>query len=76
MTYEDFLKEKQKSVIKSGFEVKELNDHLFPFQDFIVRRALLAGKYAVFADTGLGKTIMQLEWAHRVAESSNSLQLF
>lgn len=68
MNYEDFLKEKQRSVIKSGFEVKKINNHLFPFQDFIVRRALLAGKYAVFADTGLGKTIMQLEWAHRVAE--------
>src|SRR5574343_1154712 len=68
MEYKDFLKSKQKRIIESGFEVKELNNHLFPFQDFIVRRALKAGKYAIFADTGLGKTIMQLEWAHRVAE--------
>ena len=68
MEYSEFLLQKQKKVIKSGFIVDKLNDHLFEFQDFIVRSALHAGKYAVFADTGLGKTIMQLEWAHRVAE--------
>jgi len=66
MEYSEFLKQKQKRVIESGFEPERLNDHLFPFQDFIVRRALRAGKYAIFADTGLGKTIMQLEWAHQV----------
>ena len=66
MKYSEFLKQKQKRVIESGFEPEKLNNHLFPFQDFIVRRALRAGKYAIFADTGLGKTIMQLEWAHQV----------
>jgi DNA modification methylase len=68
MTYKDFLEKKQKRVIESGFEPINLNNHLFPFQEFIVRRALKAGKYAIFADTGLGKTIMQLEWAHQVVE--------
>jgi DNA modification methylase len=66
MEYIEFLKTKQKRIIESGFEVKKLNDHLFPFEKFIVDRALKAGKYAIFADTGLGKTIMQLEWAHQV----------
>lgn len=66
MNYIDFLETKRKSVIKSGFEVNEFNSHLFEFQKFIVDRALRAGKYAIFADTGLGKTIMQLEWAHQV----------
>ena len=66
MEYSEFLKQKQKRVIESGFDPEKLNDHLFPFQEFIVRRALKAGKYAIFADTGLGKTIMQLEWAHQV----------
>lgn len=64
--YNQFLESKVKSHQLSGFEVGELNSHLFPFQDFIVRRALKAGKYAIFADCGLGKTIMQLEWAHQV----------
>lgn len=70
MNYEQFLKKKQKQVIQSGFEVdqKLLNKNLFDFQKFIVSRALKAGKYAIFADCGLGKTLMQLEWASKVHE--------
>lgn len=66
--YEIFLLSKQKTLIQSGFEVGSLNKNLFPFQDFIVRRALKAGKYAIFADCGLGKTFMQIEWAKLVNE--------
>jgi DNA modification methylase len=66
--YLQFLETKAKTLTISGFDVEELNPLLFPFQSFIVRRALKAGKYAVFADCGLGKTFMQLEWAYRVAE--------
>jgi len=66
--YQKFLESKQKSHIISGFDVdeKELNKNLFPFQKFIVKRALKAGKYALFEDCGLGKTIQQLEWANKV----------
>lgn len=66
--YHSLLKSKAKTLIQSGFKVadSDLNKFLFPFQGFIVNRALLAGKYAIFADCGLGKTLMQLEWAHRV----------
>lgn len=71
MEYTEFLKSKQKKVTESGFECNKLNNHLFPFQEFIVKRALKAGKYAIFADTGLGKTIMQLEWAHQVVLHTN-----
>ena len=69
----DILKTKQKSIVQSGFEIPQskLNPLLFPFQKFIVRRALKAGKYAVFADCGLGKTFMQLEWAYRVTVKTN-----
>ena len=66
MNYDEFLLSKQKSITHSGFDPTELNSMLFPFQAFIVRRALNAGKYAIFADCGLGKTFMQLEWAYRV----------
>jgi len=71
--YEKFLATKQKSHTKSGFEIDEsqLNSKLFPFQQFIVKRALHYGKYAIFADCGLGKTLMQLEWAQRVKEHTN-----
>ncbi len=68
MDYAGFLASKQKAVVNSGFHVEtsELNYHLFEFQKFIVQRALLRGKYAVFADCGLGKTLMQLEFARLV----------
>ena len=71
--YEKFLESKQKSHSVSGFEIPEtkLNEKLFPFQKFIVKRALHYGKYAIFADCGLGKTLMQLEWAQRVKEHTN-----
>ena len=73
MTYEQFLETKQKTHTESGFEVSDekLNGYLFPFQKFIVKRALKAGKYAIFADCGLGKTLMQLSWAEKVANQTN-----
>ena len=66
--YLKFLEGKQKTHVLSGFNVNEneLNGYMFPFQKFIVKRALKAGKYAIFADCGLGKTLMQLEWANQV----------
>ena len=64
--YEDFLAVKLRTNVTSGFSPSSLHESLFAFQSFIVRRALVAGRYAVFADCGLGKTFMQLEWAKRV----------
>ncbi len=57
MDYKEFIKTKVKSVLDSGFniETEELNSKLFDFQKFIVQKALKKGKYAIFADCGLGK---------------------
>lgn len=73
MEYKEFLETKHKSHIYSGFDVNDemLNTKLFPFQKFIVKRAIKAGKYAIFADCGLGKTFMQLEWSRLVSEETN-----
>lgn len=73
MEYAEFLKTKKKDHIQSGFDItiEELNTNLFDFQKFIVQRALKAGKYAIFADCGLGKTLMQLEWAKNIALKLN-----
>ena len=70
MDYDDFLDRKAKSVMPSGFDIDEgaLNPALFDFQRAIVRWALKKGKAAMFLDTGLGKTLQQCEWAHRVCE--------
>lgn len=68
MDYKDFLKTKEKSHISSGFDIEEssLNKNLFDFQKFTVKTALKKGRFAVFADCGLGKTLMQLSWANEV----------
>lgn len=71
MTYDDFLKTKIQHVKDSGFEVDQLNPALFDFQDFIVRRALKAGRYALFCECGTGKTIMQLSWADEVRKHTH-----
>lgn len=74
MTYDEFLRSKMKTKIDSGFDVNqdEFNSRLFPFQKFILTRALKAGKFAIFADCGLGKTFMQLEWARLVYEQTGN----
>ena len=68
--YMEFLEKKKQTRVESGFNVeeKDLNPALFPFQKYCVRRALAAGKFALFEDCGLGKTIQQLEWSQKVAE--------
>lgn len=71
--YQEFLNSKIKRIQESGFDVDEnsLNKQLFDFQKFIVKRALKSGRYAIFADCGLGKTFMQLEWANQVTRHTN-----
>lgn len=73
MTYKEFLAKKIKSIDESGFDIKDemLNNNLFPFQRYIVKTALKKGRYAIFADCGLGKTLMQLEWANQVNKNTN-----
>jgi len=67
MEYEEFLKSKTFEIQESGFECDELNSKLKGFQRHIVKTALKKGRYAIFAETGLGKTIMQLAWADAVS---------
>jgi len=73
MNYQEFLSKKKKSIIESGFEIdqEELNNNLFDFQKYIVQIAIRKGRFAIFADCGLGKTLMQLEWANQVYLRTN-----
>lgn len=70
MAYSDFLQRKQFRVVPSGFDcpASSLNPLLFEFQRDIDRWALRKGKAAIFADCGMGKTPMQLEWAHQITQ--------
>ena len=71
--YARFLEMKKTRVESSGFEVSDddMNRTLFDFQRYCVRRALRAGKFALFEDCGLGKTIQQLEWRKHVSVHAN-----
>lgn len=72
--YEKFLQNKKARITKGGFIIDEndLNPQLFPFQKYCVKRALENGKFALFEDCGLGKTIEQLEWSQKVIEHTNT----
>ena len=70
--YHEFLKSKRLVVKPSGFEPDGISEILFPFQKDIVRWACKKGKAAIFAGTGLGKTGMQLEWAHQVHQHTGA----
>jgi DNA modification methylase len=67
MNYDAFLKQKEitdvPTGIDSGFNISPM---LFDFQRDIVIWALKRGRAAIFADCGLGKTPMQLEWARHI----------
>jgi len=64
MKYSEFLSKKQFDNPQNGLSIiPELSPFLFDFQKAIVRWALRRGRAAIFADCGMGKTIMQLEWA-------------
>ena len=45
----------------------ELPEFMFPHQRDIVSWALRRGRSAVFAGTGLGKTLMELVWGDKVS---------
>ncbi len=67
-TYMDFLKSKMAIAKDTGVEIdpSEVNPALLPHQRDIVCWALRGGRRAVFAQFGLGKTIIQLEFCKQV----------
>jgi superfamily II DNA or RNA helicase len=69
MNYQEFLESKRIAQPASGIEPGEINPFLFPFQRDIVRWALRRGRACIFADCGMGKTFMQLEWARQIPGS-------
>ena len=72
--YQAFLASKAPRAPASGFtEVPDLSPSLKPFQAAMTSWALRRGRAAIFAGTGLGKTLMQLEWARVVAEEHGNV---
>jgi hypothetical protein len=75
MNYELFVAKKRRAEIATGHNPGLLNEHLFDFQHAIVSWAARRGRAAIFADTGLGKTLMQLSWADEVTRHTGSMVL-
>ena len=65
MDYADFLAAKQPRSVAAGWDTGPLHPSLHEWQQQIVRWAARRRTAAIFADTGLGKTRMQVEWGRR-----------
>lgn len=75
--YHGWIAKKSTVAPRSGLTVdpSDLGSHLFPFQRDLTQWALKKGRAALFADTGLGKTVMQLEWARHISPQGRVLIL-
>ena len=71
MDYYDFLRSKQHLLGEFGFEATWMPDGAKPHQQHIIDRSVRKGRIGVFADTGLGKTLIQLAIAQNVAMHTN-----
>ncbi len=71
ISYETFLKGKQKTLQPTGFECEPENNNLFDFQRTITKWALKKGRSGLFLDTGLGKTICELVYSEEVYKKTN-----
>jgi hypothetical protein len=70
-SYLEFLERKKHSIGDFGFNVNYLPDIAFDFQKYIIEKAVKKGRMAVFADTGLGKTLIQLSIAKNIVNHTN-----
>ena len=68
--YLAFLKSKMAIAKDTGFEIdtSELNPALLPHQKDIIKWAIKGGRRAVFAQFGLGKTVIQLEFCKQITK--------
>ena len=64
--YAEFLHNKSQLDSAGGFEPLDVPDFLFGFQKYLVDWSVRQGRGALFADCGMGKTPMELSWAHNV----------
>lgn len=75
MSYADFLHSKRPRATECGIAVDDLASHLFPYQAECVRFLLRVGSGGLFLDTGLGKTLCELEWAEHARNATNGRAL-
>lgn len=69
--YQKFIENKKHLLGSFGFEPNYIPDIAFDFQKFIIEKAIRKGRTAIFADTGLGKTLIQLSIAKNIINHTN-----
>lgn len=72
MDYATFLASKARTTPDAGviIDPADLHPSLFGFQRDLVAWAAKKGRAAIWADTGLGKTRMQIEWARMMGHKT------
>ena len=75
MSYIDFVERKAHTGADAGIEISETWDMLFDFQKHIVDVCARRGRHAGFVDTGLGKTLCEMNLAQHYAEQTNKPSL-
>jgi len=74
--YGQFLENKTPVAVKRGLSAPPaISSHLFPFQRHCVEFLLTVGSGGLFLDTGLGKTLVQLEYAEHARQVENGMAL-
>ena len=71
MNYEDFIRSKTHSTGSYGFDPVWMPAGAFDFQQAIIEKAVRKGRIGMFADTGLGKTLMQVAIAENIIRHTN-----
>lgn len=69
--YEKFLESKRHSIGNFGFKANYIPEIAFDFQKYVIEKAVAKGRVAVFLDTGLGKTLVQLSIAKNIVNHTN-----
>lgn len=69
--YRRFVESKTHLAGQFGFDPVYDNPHCYDFQRHLIEWLLHQGRGAIFADCGLGKTLMQLVWAENVHRKTN-----
>jgi hypothetical protein len=68
--YRQYIAAKAKTVLHFGMTPRNTNAKAKVHQVAAIEYALNAGKAALFLDTGLGKSLCELEWARQVSEET------
>jgi hypothetical protein len=71
MNYLEFLEKKKHTIGNFGFEPNYIPEIAFDFQKAIIEKSIRKGRIAIFADTGLGKTLIQLSIANNIIRQTN-----